>query len=463
MSRIPTSYKQFASYGASSSSRFMPDAPVNVSRRIAPLRAAGNVSYVGIVTLDHTMDKDMLSGRQNAISSGRANTIGITATPETTSVNPLEILWKIAGFPQTDGKYDGLQVFSSWNGFEVPNSIFTQSNLEFAVKLAGVAKIGYSYLPDNQNYDMVSSVMRGPTTVTNRGMTTFAMGDVVKACIYNIDPTKRQAELAAHATGRQNKQKLTTFLERVSYRTVNEYASIGAVEFLKRYPDGAPRRAAFAADRYPGSASTDATATPSEALISALSCSVKSMTLAVIDVLECQGLITVNTPESEDRMSQKVAALRELDKRSDADIVTKVYDAMDPATGISPEVALANQERERENRWAKKRTLAGLIGAAQVPGVQAQGGIIQALVLRCLQGFLTEPEVASEYRNYGFENSIPKNTLANKVENEIITRNINAVREQKRAFYHALIASHQHIIGVALNAATPGEEMDILL
>ena len=138
-----------------------------------------------------------------------------------------------------------------------------------------------------------------------------------------------------------------------------------------------------------------------------------------------------------------------------------MYSSMDPATGVSADAA--NQELAREQRWANKRTLAGLIGAAHVPGVQAQGGIIQALVLRCLQGLLIFPETSSELRDYGFEKSIPKNSLGGQVETEIVTRNTNAVREQKRAFYYALIASHQHILGVALNNATPGEKMDIIM
>lgn len=464
MSRIPNSFKQFASYGSQAVTRFMPDAPINVARRIAPLRAAGNISYVGIVTLDHMMNVDMLADRVRAIASGKSQTMGLVATPETTSVQSREILWKIAGFPETDGKYDGLEVFSSWNGFEVPATIYTQSNLEFAVKLAGVSKVGYSYLPDNQNYDMVSSVIRGPTTITNRGSTTFAMGDVIKACIYNIDADRRRMELSAHQSGPIPKHKLTAFLERVDFITVCQYASAGAADFLSRYPAGAQRTAAFASDQFPPSASVNARATPSEALFVSLSNSVKSMALAIVDVLECQGLITVNTPDASDRMSAKVGALRDLNKRSDSDIVAKVYDPMDPATGVSASVAAANQDREREQRWARKLTLAGLIGAAQIPGVQAQGGIIQSMVLRCLQGLLIDhPSTADELKDYGFERSIPKVSLGGQVESQIIARNTNAVKEQKRAFYYALIASHQHILGVSANAATPGEEMDIVM
>ena len=461
MSRIPTSYKQFSSYGSQNIGRFMPDAPINVSRRIAPLQAAGNVSYVGIVTLDHAMDTGMLDERVKAISSGKSNTMGLIATPETTSVQSQEVLWKIAGYPETDGKYDGLQVFSSWNGFEVPPTVYTQNNLEFAVKLAGVSKVGYSYLPDNQNYDMVSSVIRGPTTIINRGKTTFVVGDVIKACIYNIDDDRRRVELSSHQTGPIPKHKLTAYFERVDEGTVSRYSAIGATDFLQRYPAGSQRTAAFAADQFPGSESVNARATPSEALFVTLSNSVKTMALAIVDVLECQGLITVNTPDSSDRMSPKVGALRDLSKRSDADIISTMYSSMDPATGVS--AAAANQELAREQRWANQRTLAGLIGAAHVPGVQAQGGIIQALVLRCLQGLLIFPETSSELRDYWFEKSIPKNSLGGQVETEIVTRNTNAVREQKRAFYYALIASHQHILGVALNNATPGEKIDIIM
>lgn len=465
MSRLPAGYADYASPGFNQSDRFMPQDSVTLdlkAPKIDPYRAAGNVQYVGIVTLNHVMDPNMIAVRQAAGVSGKANVMGAVLNPGQLSVLQGEVLFKIAGQPRSgQGRYDGLPVFSSFNGFEVPQSILTMEALRFGLSLVGISKVGYSYLPDSQSYDLMSSVIRGPATVINRGLTTFAIGDLVRVAIYSMNREQREKEIQAHQVGpKGDKAKLTAFFEKADYSSVERYAHNAAEYFIRKYPAGQARQAAFAADNSPTSMTPDASMTPAEASFRAqFSDCMKPEVLCAVATLAQAGLITLNTPSSYNRLSAEVAALRPLSTRSDA-VISNEYWELDAATGASAK--LAQQDQAREEQWARLRTLAGLLGVVRVPGVEVAGGLVQTLALRQAVGLLSAPSLSTERAAYSFDKLIPPGRRGDKLEKDIVTRVFNAARHKHHAHYLAHLNAHQFVLGPALNAASPGAKLDIL-
>jgi hypothetical protein len=466
MSRLPAGYADFASPGLANQDRFLPQDNVSLDLRapkVDPYRAAGNVQYVGIVTTNHVMDPKMLQSRQSAGTSGKANVMGAVLNPDQLSVSPGEVLFKIAGKPRVNGRYDGLPVFSSFNGFEVPNSILTADALKFGLTIVGISKISYSYLPDTLSYDLMSSVVRGPATVINRGITTFAIGDLVRVGIYSVDRQQRDEELAVHQVGpKGDKAKLTAYLEKADYSSVERYAHNAAEQFVRKYPAGSARQAAFASDNNPEAMTPDATMTPSEASFRAqFSDCMKPEVLLAVATLAQHGIVTLNLPDSSNRMSAPVGELRKLNSRSDSDWVNGFYD-LDQATGVSTAVTIAQREQAREALWAQLKTLAGILGVAKVPGIEVCGGLVQTLALRQATGLLTGPAVAGVREEYSLAKLIPESRRNDRLEQAIQTRAYNSARHKHHAHYLAHLNAHQFVLGTALNAASPGAKLDVL-